>query len=390
LSSWPSVVSKFPSPEWATLLGFCSLPPVPGDASFDAGKLVVLAEAHGMVGQLATNLARHNDAHGESLQNVLRPAKRARVLATMPLIAELFRVVDILAAAKIETVAVKGPVLAERAFGDSSARQYGDVDFLLRSADISRASQSLVAAGFLPSVPDEAIRAQKDPGQYMFRRGGMGCLIELHTERTLRYFPRPLPIGDFFIRKTTVSIDGRAVPVLALEDEFVLISIHGAKHFWERLMWISDVAALVHSHPQMDWARVRQTAADVGAERMVRVALLLAERLLQVPIPAEMKKEVDTDTACLPIVKKIETWLPYAGQEPPALMQRALFRFRMRGHLLDGARYVTRLSLSTTEEDWSADPNGAATSLRESLRRPFRLAKKYRRRSKEHTSKKPG
>jgi Uncharacterised nucleotidyltransferase len=390
LSSRPPVVSTFPSPEWPALLDFCSFPPLPSDGVFDVGKLIALAEAHGMVGQLAANLARHNVAHGESLQNALRSVKRVQVLATIPLIAELFRVVDILAAAKIEGVVVKGPVLAVRAFADSSARQYGDVDFLLRSADIARASEALVGAGFNPSIQAHAIRAQRTPGQYMFRRAGTGPLIELHSERTLRYFPRWLPIEDFFLRNTVVAIDGRSVPALALEDEFVLISIHGAKHFWERLMWISDVAALVYRHPAMDWARVRQSAADVGAERMVRVALLLAERMLQVPVPIEMKREVDGDGASLPIVKKIETWLPYAGQEPPQLIQRALFRFRMRGRLLDGARYLTRLSLSPTEEDWSADPDGAATSLRESLQRPFRLAKKYRRSSKGHSSKEPG
>src|SRR5439155_2762695 len=210
----------------------------------------------------------------------------------------------------------KGPVLSVRAFGDPSIRHYGDIDFLLRNADISRASRALAAAGFQPRIPAEAIRAQKNPGQYVFRRSKTGSLIELHTERTLRYYPRSLPIEEFLLRKTAVSIDGRSVPALSLEDEFVLISIHGAKHFWERLMWISDVAAIVHRCPEMDWSRVRQSAADVGAKRMIRVALLLAERLLHVPIPGEMKREVAADSARLSIVKKIETWLPHAGQEP--------------------------------------------------------------------------
>jgi hypothetical protein len=213
----------------------------------------------------------------------------------------------------------------------------------------------------------------------MFRRAQTSPLVELHTERTLRYFPRPLPIDDFFQRSTIVSIDGRSVPALAAEDEFVLICIHGAKHFWERLMWIADVAAIVHGHPKLDWRRVQQSAADVGAERMIHVALLLAERLLLVPVPQPMKKEVEGDAACARVVRKIESWLPYAGNEQPPLMQRALFRFRMRGELLAGARYLTRLSLSTTEEDWSGDSQSVNGSLRDSLRRPFRLAKKYRR-----------
>ena len=112
---------------------------------------------------------------------------------------------------------------------------------------------------------------------------------------------------------------------------------------------------------------------------MIRVALLLAERLLWVPVPEPMKREVEADGACAKIVRKIESWLPYAGNEPPPLMQRALFRFRMRGQLFAGAGYLTRLSLSTTEEDWPSDQQSAKGSLRDSLRRPFRLARKYRR-----------
>jgi hypothetical protein len=334
----------------------------------------------------------HTDSNSlpATLVEAVRAPWKRQLLKAMSLTAELFRVAAILEQGQIAFLATKGPALAARAYGDVVARQYRDFDLLIGHADIFQAARLLTSAGYASNTPLEAVQSGRVPGEYIFQRPQTDLIFELHTERSFRYFPRPLPTDDFFLRKTTVSIDGRSVPALALEDEFVLISIHGAKHFWERLMWISDVAALVHRHPEIDWSRVRRTAADVGAERMVRVALLLAERQLQVLVPAEMKREVDADSACLPIVKKIETWLPYAGEEPPQLAQRALFRFRMSGHLLDGARYLTRLSLSPTEEDWSADPGTPATSLRESLQRPFRLAKKYRRSSKGHSSKEPG
>jgi len=299
----------------------------------------------------------------------------------LSLSAELFRILDLFQSASLDTAVVKGPGLSQRAYGNPASRHYGDIDILLRHSDVARASQLLVISGLEPRISVRELQSDRAPGQYFFRRRDSGTIIELHTERTLRYFPSPLPIEAFFQRKTVVTFDGRAIPALSLEDEFVLISIHGAKHFWERLMWIADIAAVVHRHPQLDWSRVRESAAEVGAERMVRVALLLAERLLRVSIPVEMKREVAADKSCAAIVRKIESWLPYAGYQAPPLAQRALFRLRMRGHLLAGARYLTRLSLSTTEEDWSpnAAKPSAASSLRESLRRPFRLAKKYRR-----------
>src|SRR5262249_35846569 len=152
---------------------------------------------------------------------------------------EMFRILEILEATSVAAVVVKGPVLSQRAFGDPAARQYGDMDFLLRHADIKRASEALVATGFHAHISPRSMQANKTPGQYNFRRSQASPLIELHTERTLRYFPWPLPIEAFFQRKTAVTIDNRSVPALSPEDEFVLISVHGAKHFWERLMWIA-------------------------------------------------------------------------------------------------------------------------------------------------------
>jgi hypothetical protein len=276
-------------------------------------------------------------------------------------------------------VVVKGPVLSLRAYGDPAARRYVDLDMIVRHAEIGRAAEILTAAGYQSKVPGEAIRAGKVPGEYLFRRPGTQVIFELHTEKTFRYFPRPLPVEDYFARKTSLLLDGQPVPALSPEDEFVLICIHGAKHFWERLMWISDVAAMVHSRADLDWQLVRKAAEDVGASRMVRLALVLAKRVLRAAVPAAMRQEVTSDPACEGIAKQIESWLPYSGFAAPPFAGRALFRFQMRGGWLAGAGYLARLSVSTTEEDWAAGADGTATRIGEILRRPFRLARKYRR-----------
>jgi hypothetical protein len=142
-------------------------------------------------------------------------------------------------------------------------------------------------------------------------------------------------------------------------------------------MWISDVAAMVHNRPELDWKRIQRCAADVGAERMVGVALLLAQRLLGVKIPEEMQEHVGSDHMVSRLVGKIEKWLPFAGRATPRIAERAWFRFQMPGNVFSGAAYLTRLSLSTTQDDWAGDSGGAASHFAEILRRPFRLARKY-------------
>ena len=368
------------------LIEACSLPREPGKISRlvaevrDFDSLFLLAQEHGVIAHLATALGEISDRPTASaFLDSLRVRHRIQLLFTLTMTAELFRILELFRQAQVETVLVKGPVLSLRAYGDPAARQYVDLDLIVRHKDISKTAEVLLAAGYQSRVSAEAIRAEKIPGEYLFRRPGTQVIFELHTERTFRYFPRPLPVEKYFSNKIAVQLDGQPVPALSAEDEFVLISIHGAKHFWERLMWISDIAAMTYNCPDLDWQRIQQSASDVGAERMVRVALLLAERLLRVPIPEAMKREVAADAACANIVANITAWLPFAGSAAPPLVRRALFRFQMRGNVFAGAGYLARLSFSTTEDDWSADATAPQSRFLEMVRRPFRLAKKYRR-----------
>jgi len=340
--------------------------------------LLPLAEEHGVISQLHTRLrAQDSVAIPEEIEKSLRERHRAQLVFTLSMTAELFRLLEKLRAAGVESIVVKGPVLSVRAYRDPGVRQYVDLDFLIRARDLLAATRALTDLGYDPDVPLAAIAAGKIPGEYLFMKQGTRLLVELHTEHTFRYFPRPLPMEDYFARQTMVALDGNRVPALSPEDEFVLICIHGAKHFWERLMWVADVAAMAGAGMQLNWKIVRESAKAVGAERMVNVALRLAQKMLSTEIPAEMKDVVVQDSATKGICERIDGWLPYAGFAPPSLAQRAVFRMGMRGGLIAGPAYLFRLSLSPTEEDWVEGAETKRSWISDAVRRPFRLMKKY-------------
>ena len=347
-------------------------------SSLDWNLALELAEEHSVLGVVAARLKETGDlGMPPGVWEKLQSNMRTQHLFSLSMTAELFRILDAFGQSGIETLLVKGPIVSFLAYGDPAVRSYVDLDLLVRDRAILPASRILTGLGFEADVPEVAILAGKIPGEYLFKRAGAQQLVELHTEKTFRYYPRPMRIEDLYARQRLVPLEGRDVPALCLEDELVLNCIHGAKHFWERLMWPADIAAIVARHPEIAWERVRQAARDVGAGRMLHVGLLLAESLLGVPVPAEMAATTNTDGVARDLVRQVEGWLPTAGYAPPPLFQRAMFRLKMGGSGLAGISYLARLSLSPTEEDWTKGGEELGSRVWEAIKRPFRLMRKY-------------
>ena len=375
-------------PEWDVLLE-CATPA--SDArrigelasSVDWSRLLDLADEHGVLGHLA-RCVRELDENliPAEIRRRLLERHRAQVFSTLRMTAELFRLLELFAAKKIPMLVVKGPVLAMQAYGDPTMRSYGDLDLLVLQRDIRHATESLQAAGYQATVPLSAIDAGKIPGQYLFSKPDAKLLVELHNDFTLRYFPRRLPLEKLFARRILVALDGREAPALAVEDELVYICIHGTKHFWERLSWIADVAALVTRQVGIDWQGAKETATKVGAERMLHTGLRLASDLLHARLPDTVLADVQRDIGAAKLATCVRTWLTAAGSAPPTFFERALFRLRMRGSALSAPAYLLRLSLSPTEEDWKQGAPTNRHSFLDALRRPFRLARKYGRRGR--------
>jgi len=383
--SHPSGVASYKN-EWAALLECASPAHDPQRLAgllrcADWARLLVLAEAHGVAGHLTACLrSLDDDLVPSEVRQTLVDRRRAQIFFTLRLTAELFRILDRFTSEGIGALVVKGPVLAVQAYGDPAMRAYGDLDLLVRQRDIRRATELLSAAGFSPAVPLSAIDAGRIPGQYLFSKPDSKLIVELHNDLTLRYFPRRLPIEEFFARQIRVRLDAREAPALSVEDELVLICIHGAKHFWERLMWIADVAALVSRQTGIDWQRVADSARAVEAERMLHTGLRLASDLLEARLPGKVLAMAQADAVSARLVERTLKWLPAAGSAPPGLLERAAYRLGMRGGLISGPAYLLRLSLSPTEEDWKDGAEEKRHRFLDALRRPFRLARKYGRR----------
>jgi len=113
---------------------------------------------------------------------------------------------------------------------------------------------------------------------------------------------------------------------------------------------------------------------------------------LQLHLPGEILARAKSDAAARAMTAQVLQWLPaagYAAADAPergvierGLLQRGLFRMRMRGGVARGAGYFLRLLFSPTEEDWDANATQSSSAV-DVLKRPFRLAKKHGKSSKD-------
>jgi hypothetical protein len=282
-------------------------------------------------------------------------------------------------AAGVPAVPFKGPALGWLAYENFTHRTCVDLDFVLPQRHIPAAIAALKASEYMPQFnPIEVQTGSRGPapGQYLFTPVGRRRSVELHTERTLRYFSRPLDLEEMNSRLMQLEIGGQKIRTFSVEDLLVMLCVHGSKHFWERLSWIVDIAQLVTVQP-VDWEFLLAIAAQMQSTQVLLLGLSLAHELVGAPVPPPVLERTQTNAQVQWLTGKVLE--QYAGTSYPSagVWARALFRVRSSDGPWQGLRQLLRLSLSPTESDRQKIRLPAVLSPLYSPVRLFRLLGEY-------------
>ena len=282
--------------------------------------------------------------------------------------------------AGIPAIPFKGPAFAWLAYKNFAQRSSVDLDFVLPQRCIPAAAALLQAHGYAPDFnPAEAHAGERGsaaPGQYAFAPSGRRRWVELHTERTLRYYSRPIDLDELSARTLCVKIGGREITVFSAEDLLVMLCVHGGKHFWERLSWIVDIAQLIRAR-EIDWEKLLSIAAKLESLRALLLGLYLAHELSGAELPAPVLERARGDANVRRLARKVLD--QYEGISDPSagIIRRAAFRLRSCDRFGQGVRQLMRLSLSPTESDRDLVRLPRFLSPLYWVVRPLRLLGKY-------------
>jgi len=270
------------------------------------------------------------------------------------LLGQLMAVLDVLAANNIATLFFKGPTLGVLAHVSATIRPSRDIDVLVHKRDMDRAIAALSRLGYRRSVslPPKAMTASYECyGQDIVFADGR-VPVEPHCAFTPSTLAVDLDLEGIWRRATLLALDGRTVSTLSLEDTVLVACVHGSKERWWRLLWVADVAALIHRHPGLDWAALLQRAREAGALRMLLLGVGLANELLSCALPEHVAATIDGDDVLSRWVKQIARKVCASQTEAGRLDRLSLYYWQLRERPRDRLRYVWRTMITPRDDHY--------------------------------------
>lgn len=296
--------------------------------ALDWEPLLALAESHAVTPLLYASLSTFPELVPAGVADRLRYRALSNTRRNLALTAELIAVLELFQSHDLPALPVKGPVLASKVYGSLALRSFGDLDILIARQDIERASQILTAAGYRLESPmawtQKQKRLQWNPELAFSGKDG-ATHIDLHWGLVASFYPFILDPECFWTRTRTVNLGGRTVLTLSPEDELLFLCGHGAKHLWERLGWICDVARLVSVEKELDWNALIAYSRKRDCERLLLVGLCLARDLLGLSLPRDVLRWQQANHPVTGLARGIEEQLFLDRVSPPPALE--IYRF---------------------------------------------------------------
>lgn len=193
-----------------------------------------------------------------------------------------------LSAAGLPFMLARGAAVAEGVLPKPWLRHCHDLDLLVPESQLDRAAEVLVQMGLREEVTADAGRA------FLHRR-----LLPV------RLHPSPLPspfhgpsLEDLQVRARQATILGTSLLLPSADDLLLHVCCHAAcRGGRTSLRWVSDAHAIVVRSAEIDWSRLRNTAAVYGLTTQLAVTLGYLAHDIGTPVPSSVLDALAADAS---------------------------------------------------------------------------------------------
>jgi hypothetical protein len=176
-------------------------------------------------------------------------------------------VLGVLNNARIETIALKGPLLALRCYDPPFLRKSsGDLDIAVRQKDLQHACETLGRAGYTRSVSSQESLACS---HHVVLTHSARPPIELHFR--LSHGPLGMPVDEFFERSMAFEAPGVRTRVLGPADELLQLVLHLAHDRFRPIFHLYELRKIWRAAPAPVRQAVLSRAADLHLHGVIEL-----------------------------------------------------------------------------------------------------------------------
>jgi hypothetical protein len=338
--------------------------------------VVTTARAHGLLPLLQKDIAPFDVVPGH-VRSRLKQETVANTQSMLHLVGKQLRIHKLFREHGVPVAIFKGALLAQMAYGEMSLRQAGDIDMLIHRRDFAQVRLLLESLGYemTPRLTTAQMTSHlSNHCEIQFMRDEWFTVVDLHWDLAPRSFVFGLKADEVMSRLQSVSLAGTVVQTFSAEDLLLYQAMHGAKHLWRRLEWISSLAESVRAMPDVDWDTLANRAANARATRMLALGLRLVEQFSDVPVP--VVASIDQDAAMQRMATGIRAQI-FNGLGYADSTETNLYNLRIMDRKRDVLVSALRSIFVPTLPDWQALALPSSLHPLYYAYRPLRLSKVY-------------
>jgi hypothetical protein len=327
----------------------------------DWARLESLAQPHGLLPMLYPAVAGQPQGYiPDEVLERWRDFALLSELRSLRLTQELLGLQALLSRNRIEMLALRGPALAALIYPGAGLRLFSDLDILVQPENFPEVYDLLVSEEFQPVFPlKDKERSWITRGDRNFSFCKETTILEVHWSIEEPAFRYPLKLQDFWQSRRSVRLleGGGWVDTLGVFEMLLHLCLHGARHRWEKLVWLADLAWFAQSNLEFDWLSFWERVQSLGFCRVCGFSLLLAQELVGLALPDRLSRALREDVINRRLAGGVALDLLHPPGSPrPALTQSALNDLRyallIREGLLPKAYLVLDRLFTPRQSEW--------------------------------------
>ncbi len=293
----------------------------------------------------------------------LREYHRFSLFRSIQLTRKLFEILELARRNGVRVLPFKGPPLAVLLYGEMALRPTSDLDLLVSPGDLETLGRALLEAGH--QADESNLGSPTTPSRKKLLHWSFfdhdGVRVEVHWAFSQPDLGFRFSLEELWKGSRGVYLAGRQVPFPGPQQLLMVLCVHLAKHRWNGLRWLRDIANAVNRE-QLDWEGLLVASNGQGAGRMLLPSLILARDLLGARVP----DQVPTDDLRSRILAAWARSLLFSDPSLLSGFREHLLAVALRRHFPDKLRYLLR-GLGIVDWHLGDSRSGGRLFLRRSL-----------------------